>query len=207
MVTMEKRQHAFERLERVGGHPALDFVNTVDRWENGRPGNDYLVDYAALAGWHAATGLLDARALRRLEAGSGAAKRNAWQQATGLRNALYRLFAALAAERPVPQKDLDALQRAQARTGAWRRMSAKGRTIVVDWNFEGAPPNAILGPVAWAAAALLERGPLDRIKACPPGDGCSWLFLDLSKNRSRTWCSMKTCGNVAKVRRFRARRP
>jgi predicted RNA-binding Zn ribbon-like protein len=202
MVTMQNTEHVFER---VGGHPALDFVNTVDRWEDGRPGTEYLVDYAALANWHAAADLLDARALHRLERGSKAAKRRAWQQATGLRNGLYRLFAALAAERPVLQKDLDELHRAQARTISRRRMSGKGGDVVVDWNFEGAPPNAILGPVAWAAAELLERGPLDRIKACPAGDGCGWLFLDLSKNRSRTWCSMKSCGNAAKVRRFRAR--
>ena len=193
-------------FERVGGHPALDFVNTVQSWKDGQPGDEYLLDYAALADWHAASGLLDARALRQLGAGSVAAKRKAWQQAMSLRYALYRLFAALAAERPAPQKDLDELQHAVARTVSWRRMAAEGRSIVARWNFKGAPPEAILGPVAWSAAALLERGPLDRIKACPPGDGCGWLFLDLSKNRSRTWCSMRTCGNVAKVRRFRARR-
>lgn len=203
---MEKSEHAFAHFDRVGGHPALDFVNTVHRWADGRPGDEYLIDYAALADWHVAADLLDARALRRLKAGSGTGRRKAWQHAINLRNALYRVFAALAAERPVPQKDLDELQRAQARTVSWRRMSAKGRDIVVGWNFEDAPPNAILGPVAWAAAELLEGGPLDRIKACPPGDGCGWLFLDLSKNRSRTWCSMQTCGNAAKVRRFRARR-
>ncbi|WP_189611642.1 CGNR zinc finger domain-containing protein [Saccharospirillum salsuginis] len=33
-----------------------------------------------------------------------------------------------------------------------------------------------------------------------------WLFLDLSKNRSRDWCSMANCGNAAKVRRFRQRK-
>jgi predicted RNA-binding Zn ribbon-like protein len=205
MVTVEKTGHAFEHSERVGGHPALDFVNTVHRWDDGRPGDEYLADYAALAHWHGASGLLDARTLRRLEAGSAAARRRAWQQAISLRSALYRLFAAVAAERPVFQADLDELQRARARTVAWRRLSANGRRITSGWQFEAAPPGAILGPVAWSAAELLERGPLDRIMACPPGDGCGWLFLDLSKNRSRTWCSMKTCGNVAKVRRFRAR--
>lgn len=203
MVTMEG--YGFERFERVGGHPALDFVNTVQRWDGGRPAGEYLVDYAALAKWHAVTGLLDARTLRQLETGSQAARRKAWQRATGLRDALYRLFAALAAGRPAAQKDLDELNRAVARTVSWRRMTAEGRNVVACWNFKGAPPTAILGPVAWSAAGLLERGPLDRIKACPPAHGCGWLFLDLSKNRSRTWCSMKTCGNVAKVRRFRAR--
>ncbi|TAL94280.1 MAG: hypothetical protein EPN73_18145 [Paraburkholderia sp.] len=30
---------------------------------------------------------------------------------------------------------------------------------------------------------------------------CSWLFLDLSRSRSRRWCSMATCGNRAKAQR------
>lgn len=204
MVTMGQRGHALERIERVGGHPALDFVNTVDRWEDGRPGAEYLPDYAALEHWHALTDLLGTRAMRPLGGGSSAARRKAWRQALELREVLHRLFDAVASNRPPPQADLDALQSTLTRTAPWRRLTTRGRTVILDWNFRGAPPSALLGPVAWAAADLLERGPVDRIKACPPGDGCGWLFLDLSKNRSRTWCSMKTCGNLAKVRRFRA---
>jgi predicted RNA-binding Zn ribbon-like protein len=198
-------QYGFERSAQIGGHPALDFVNTVERWESGRPGEEYLVDYAALARWHAVTGLLGARALRLLESGSPVAQRTAWRRAIALRDTLYRLFTALAAERPAPQQDLDHLQQVLAQTVPWRRMHAEGGRIVGGWNFKHAPPVAILGPVAWSTEELLMRGPLDRIKACPPTNGCGWLFLDLSKNRSRSWCSMKSCGNAAKVRRFRAR--
>ncbi|HAT18121.1 MAG TPA: hypothetical protein DCS76_10030 [Gemmatimonadetes bacterium] len=36
-------------------------------------------------------------------------------------------------------------------------------------------------------------------------DGCLWLFIDKSRNRSRRWCDMADCGNQAKVRRFRER--
>ncbi|MBA3694513.1 MAG: CGNR zinc finger domain-containing protein, partial [Acidobacteria bacterium] len=28
---------------------------------------------------------------------------------------------------------------------------------------------------------------------------------DTSRNRTRQWCDMKDCGNLAKVRRFRAK--
>jgi predicted RNA-binding Zn ribbon-like protein len=60
-----------------------------------------------------------------------------------------------------------------------------------------------LGPVVHAAIELLTNGPLDRVKSC---GGCSFLFLDESKNRSRRWCSMDDCGSAEKVRRFVARR-
>ena len=49
------------------------------------------------------------------------------------------------------------------------------------------------------ATALLER-----MKACR-ADDCRWAFLDTSKNRSRAWCSMESCGNRAKVHTYRQR--
>jgi predicted RNA-binding Zn ribbon-like protein len=44
-----------------------------------------------------------------------------------------------------------------------------------------------------------------RLKACPAED-CEWAFIDSSRNRSRTWCSMDVCGNRSKTRRYRSRR-
>ena len=44
----------------------------------------------------------------------------------------------------------------------------------------------------------------DRVKVCGNPE-CVWLFLDRSKNRSREWCEMASCGNLMKVRRHRAR--
>ena len=51
-----------------------------------------------------------------------------------------------------------------------------------------------------AVARLAWHGMVDE-----EPEGCSWLFLDMSKNRSRRWCDMKVCGNRAKARRFSAR--
>ncbi|MFB9250950.1 CGNR zinc finger domain-containing protein [Sphaerisporangium melleum] len=58
------------------------------------------------------------------------------------------------------------------------------------------------------AAALLEAradGDWPRLKVCAE-DTCQWAFIDSSKNRSRSWCSMRTCGNRTKTRAYRARR-
>jgi predicted RNA-binding Zn ribbon-like protein len=43
-----------------------------------------------------------------------------------------------------------------------------------------------------------------RLKACRL-QSCQFAFYDESKNRSRTWCSMKVCGNRAKARTYRER--
>jgi predicted RNA-binding Zn ribbon-like protein len=50
-----------------------------------------------------------------------------------------------------------------------------------------------------AGVALLVSDAMLRVKSCPT---CGWFFLDLSKNQSRRWCSMDTCGAVAKSRRY-----
>ncbi len=61
-----------------------------------------------------------------------------------------------------------------------------------------------LGAVLAAAARLAVLGDWDRVKICP-ADDCRWAFFDHSRNRSRTWCSMRVCGNRTKARNWRER--
>lgn len=56
--------------------------------------------------------------------------------------------------------------------------------------------------VAWSASELLVSPALGRVRACP-GSSCGWLFLDRAGRRR--WCTMSTCGNRSKARRFAAR--
>lgn len=206
MVTMESAIPAVDTLDRPGGHVALDFVNTVDSWRDGQPGTDYLHDFDALLGWCLSVGLIDEPAGRRFGKHDARTKRAALRRARVFRDTLHALFDAVAGERPLPRESIDDLERVLRSSMRWRRLEPRGATLVVTWDFSAATADALLGPIAWSSADLLQRGPVDRIKACPPAEGCGWLFLDLSKNRSRTWCSMKTCGNSAKVRRYRKRR-
>ncbi|HWU95764.1 MAG TPA: CGNR zinc finger domain-containing protein, partial [Sphingomonas sp.] len=55
------------------------------------------------------------------------------------------------------------------------------------------------------AALLLGGDQAGRIRRCE-ADGCAMLFLDTSRGGERRWCSMKRCGNKAKVAEFRRRR-
>jgi predicted RNA-binding Zn ribbon-like protein len=45
-------------------------------------------------------------------------------------------------------------------------------------------------------------GEFDRFKAC---QGCGWAYYDTTKNRSRRWCDMASCGSREKTRAYRAR--
>jgi predicted RNA-binding Zn ribbon-like protein len=67
-----------------------------------------------------------------------------------------------------------------------------GNKAKLDW---------ILNPVIRSAADLLISEEFSRIKKCADPT-CGWLFLDISRNRSRRWCDMRDCGNRAKASRF-----
>ncbi|WP_030904182.1 CGNR zinc finger domain-containing protein [Streptosporangium amethystogenes] len=66
----------------------------------------------------------------------------------------------------------------------------------------------VLGGLAEIAAAVMSThacGMWPRLKVCTEST-CQWAFVDSSKNRSRSWCSMRVCGNRTKTRAYRARR-
>jgi predicted RNA-binding Zn ribbon-like protein len=63
---------------------------------------------------------------------------------------------------------------------------------------------SLITPIVESAADSLTTGELARVRRC--GDPrCTRVFLDATRNGSRRWCDMSTCGNRAKAARFRAR--
>ncbi|WP_344873653.1 CGNR zinc finger domain-containing protein [Allokutzneria multivorans] len=65
-------------------------------------------------------------------------------------------------------------------------------------------PTTAAGLFMAAALRLTVVGDWDRFKICP-AHTCQWAFYDRSRNRSRSWCSMRVCGNREKARTFRER--
>ena len=53
-----------------------------------------------------------------------------------------------------------------------------------------------------AITNLLSFQSKGKIRQCE-GDPCGGYFLDQSRAKPRRWCSMDSCGNRAKVKRFR----
>lgn len=198
--------HDLSSYEWVGGHVALDFANTLSGAKTDHPGS-HLHSYEDLLEWARRADLIGPVSTGYLSAGSARAKTEALKEGQALVMSLRALFLAAARHAVLPQDALDHLNTLVQKTAAWRRIAAcddEGRKVSCGWDFQGAPPLAVLGPIVWRAVELLEQGPLDRVKECG-ADDCGWMFLDTSKNRSRQWCSMQTCGNVSKVRRFRGR--
>jgi predicted RNA-binding Zn ribbon-like protein len=202
------------RPDLCGGHPALDFVNSLDnRFRDDGP-TELLTDYAALLGFACDTGLLDERQARRLaDCVSGAAAARALRTARELREALAAALYAHAAGSTPPPSVLATLERyfhaaSRHRELRWEPAAgkpARGGRPHWDRNRFGTRAELPVWLLAQAAAQLILSEGLPRVRACA-ADNCRWLFLDTSRNHTRRWCKMQVCGNRMKARRFQARR-
>jgi predicted RNA-binding Zn ribbon-like protein len=182
-----------ETINLMGGALCLDFANSVDWTAEGEPigVEEALTSPDAVARWG-----------RRLGIDAPDTDPAELTAALGLRAALHAAFSAIAlGEEPPPDAlELLALDHAEAaaagelaqRDGAWR----------LEWPAED-PRRVRFAVVADALALLADPARLVRVRRCP-GRDCGWLFLDVSGRRH--WCSMKTCGSRAKMRRMYARR-
>lgn len=63
---------------------------------------------------------------------------------------------------------------------------------------------AVLGEVAASFARTLAEMDPARIRLCANPD-CRWAFYDDTRNGKKRFCEPTTCGNLMRVRRFRAR--
>ncbi len=190
----------------VGGRLGLDWLNTAV-FDGPLVAKEYWRDYAALLAWHAHAGGLGPAALERAAAAARerpAAAAQALGRAVELRGALYRVFCAQIAGQPAGPGDLALVNGALAQAPA-RALDQAGGRMLWAWPPSVGALDLPLWPALYSAADLLVSPELPRVRQCE-GPGCSWLFLDTSRNRSRRWCSMEDCGKLAKARRHYARR-
>ena len=197
----------------VGGRLCLDFANSVRRWPPEGPdgprdeADERLGAYADLLAWSGRVGALDEEAIVRLwrEAERRPEEARAThERARRLRDAVYAIGWSLAHARAPRAGDLAALEAEVQRARARQRLAVRDRTL--HWRLS-ADDKALDGPLAAVALSADEyftSGDLSRLHVCP-GDDCGWLFEDTTRNRSRQWCDMGDCGNLAKVRRFRSK--
>jgi len=66
-------------------------------------------------------------------------------------------------------------------------------------------PEWVAGNAAFALLAVVEQGGTSRLHRCA-GPDCQAVFVDLSRNQSRRFCSPAVCGNRVHVAAHRARK-
>lgn len=189
-----------------GGHPALDFINTLD-WRD-RPAaeggpEDMLVSYRALLAAWRRLGILSVATQAKLErqASEQPAKAEAvLAEAHQLREALHGMAQAMRQGKAARPADLDVLNRCLLRYPEGRIIATIGARLGWKAHGDGLELGSPLGAVARLGADLLVTADPASIRCCA-GPGCGWLFHDTSPNKRRRWCSMESCGNRAKARR------
>jgi predicted RNA-binding Zn ribbon-like protein len=189
-------------LKLLGGSLCLDFANTVDWWGSDQP-REWLTSYDELVAWSEHAGILspaEARRLRHRASQSPAEAEAVLQRAIALREAIHRIFSAIAEGKHAPDGDVAALDAALAEALPMLRLVRAGDEFAWAWAGEEGALERMLWPVAYSAAELLTSPALARVGQCA-NDLCRWLFLDGSRNHSRRWCDMADCGNRAKARR------
>jgi len=214
---MKVFQSSAVKMRLIGGQLCLDFVNTVDgRSSYSTRGNspsannvlgDKLGNYSDLVEWGQHAGIITVLESRRLiEEGRRKATeaQKVFERAIALREALYRIFKAMLTGKTPRSVDLDIVNDELQRARRNERLTRAGDGFMWEWVGPVAALDRMLWSIAHSGAEYLTAGDLSRLRECG-GEECGWLFEDTSKNRSRQWCHMQDCGNLEKVRRFRAR--
>jgi predicted RNA-binding Zn ribbon-like protein len=180
----------------------LAFANTLS-WRGSPMPSESLGGSGDLLGWLGGAAKMPAESIaaagKRLRRHPSAAAA-LFADAIGLREAIYRIFSAVAAGAPVADKDLARLNRALGEAPARERLAPTDGGY--GWIAKKTDVSAagLLAPVLWSAADLLTDADRRRVRRCA-NDACLWLFIDESKAGTRRWCDMASCGNRAKSRR------
>lgn len=215
---MKLNERPAATIKLIGGRLCLDFANTVggraaspaskktvDAYEMR---DDKLADYYDLLAWSMRVGLLTDAAANRLAREAKLREPEAtevWERAIALREAVYRISLAVMSETQPRGNDLELLNRELAIAQGHLILARDGEgNFFWNWNETKGSLDQMLWRVADSAAEMLTASDLTRLRQCK-SENCGWLFEDTSRNRSRQWCDMQDCGNIAKVRRFRSR--
>jgi predicted RNA-binding Zn ribbon-like protein len=205
------------RFELVAGSLCLDFVNTVgDRDGSWRYVRNYLQRYEDVVSWGLQAQVLperEAATLRALAQRRPAEAAAAHERAVNLRETLHAIFSPIAhsansAEGLSVNRDaLAALNAMLPDLLIKSRLATSTEGLIYHWSFDGGdvPFDRIIWTVLQSATGLLTSADLRYVHQCAM-ETCGWLFLDVSKNKTRRWCAMKLCGNKTKVRQHRAMR-
>lgn len=187
-----------------GGDLSLDFANTVSRRTVQARRRDHLTNYDDLVAFARQSRALsgpEAEQLLNYAHHHQEQARALLQEALEFREVLYRAFSALAAGSQARPSDLREINNRAVQAMTHRNLVREDGRYRWHWRWDkGQVLERLLWPISQSAADLLTSSDLGDVRECDAAD-CAWLFLDHSRNHSRRWCDMKTCGNREKARR------
>jgi len=179
----------------------LDFVNTIhDRIYE--PERDYWVTYVHLLQWALKAGIIkpgEYEILLEYYESKPSPGPKLLKEAIKVRELLYSLFLPISSGKKVSGDNLEAFNEIVSKCLPRLRLKPHNKGFSQTWQFTPGESVMIIAPVIYSAYELLLSDRLDRIKECT---NCGWLFLDTTKNGTRRWCSMNTCGSIVKAKEW-----
>jgi predicted RNA-binding Zn ribbon-like protein len=182
----------------------LDFCNT-GQGARGTRGTEWITDFNDLIDWLQAAeaiGKAQATQLQRGAADTPESASRVWARAISFREGLFRVLVARTRGHAAAREDVALIEAENARTLPFARLSWTGERYAWSEDVAASTAEAALRPLVRSAVELLASEKLARLQRCG-NSTCYWLFLDETRNHSRRWCEMASCGNLLKVRRFR----
>jgi predicted RNA-binding Zn ribbon-like protein len=161
------------------------YVNTVDLQD----GPEELTDPNTLKRWLVAHDLIQAGA---------DVQESDLKHARALREAIRGVIGANTGGAVYPV-DVATLNEAAVASRLRARFGPDGKARL-EPDSEGAV--GAMGRVVAAVFASMAEPDWTRLKLCG-SPTCRWAFYDRSRNHSSRWCTMASCGNKEKARRFR----
>lgn len=198
---MNMEERSIDTMTLDGGWLCLDFINTVHDRTVEDP-FDYISDYEKFLEWSVKVGTLSASEKKTLESQAGEDEIKSDQvhkSVVKARGIFYDYFLAIA-QNKIPADDTQT----KFNSLLGQAMSQVELKVQDDLEVRQQWKNKTelvypLYVVIKSAYDLLTKDMLGRVKEC---GACGWLFLDQSKNKSRKWCSMESCGSNVKAKRY-----
>ncbi len=163
------------------------YVNTVDIQD----GPEELSDPNTLGRWLVARGLM--------EPGQPVSEGDL-KNAIAVREAIRGVIGANSGTTVYPL-DIATLNEAAAASRLRARFGADGKARLEP---EAGGVAGAMGRMVASLFTAMADEDWSRLKLCSSST-CRWAFFDRSRNHSSRWCTMASCGNRQKARRFRQR--
>ena len=189
-----------QRFEFVGGHLALDLLNTVEWRLDPKQWTDDLTAYEHVLAWAEQAALITGDQRTTLARLARSEPPQAEQELEAFRALRETAYAALVERNPAAVDQLVA---------AHREVLDRSRLAYTEdhWHWIEAEL-ALSTPRDRATRVVVELLTSPEVAALHQCEdaACGWVYLDTSPRRNRRWCVAADCGNRNRARAFYARR-
>src|SRR5262245_54918489 len=181
-----------------------DFINSEELDGSDGTAEEHIPTVDAAIEYFTKRGLAHESALRA-QAANGPGGGDGWlRRLYGTRSALREVWDAEVEARAPRQDALDTVNDLLRQAPRIELVPGEGGIGVGHRHTEVDPTGEALARVTVPLVEALASGETDRFRICA-NDACRWVFEDRSRAGRRRWCDMQSCGNRAKVRRYRSR--